>query len=55
VLNRVKRDFPGYRIEDAKKITAEQKVSYAFEVKSRKEEWKLVLDSEGNVLTKVRD
>jgi hypothetical protein len=26
-----------------------------FEVKSRKEEWKLVLDQQGNVLTKVRD
>ncbi|WP_343321007.1 PepSY-like domain-containing protein [Sphingobacterium multivorum] len=55
VLDRVKRDFPGYRIEDSKKITAEQKVSYAFEVKNGKEEWKLVLDPQGNVLTKVRD
>lgn len=55
VLDRVKRDFLGYRIEDAKKITAEQKVSYAFEVKNGKEEWKLVLDPQGNVLTKVRD
>ncbi len=54
-LDRVKRDFPGYRIEDSKKITAEQKVSYAFEVKNGKEEWKLVLDPQGNVLTKVRD
>lgn len=55
VLDRVKRDFPGYRIDDAKRITAEQKVSYAFEVKSQKEEWKLVVDSQGNVLEKVRD
>ncbi|WP_286778864.1 MULTISPECIES: hypothetical protein [Sphingobacterium] len=42
-------------IDDAKKITAEQKVSYVFEVKSPKEEWKLVLDQRGNVLSKVRD
>jgi len=55
VLDRVKRDFPGYRIEDAKKIPAEQKVSYEFEVKNGKEERKLVLDPQGNVLTKVRD
>jgi hypothetical protein len=55
VLDRVKRDFPGYRIEDVKKSIAEQKASYVFEVKSRKEEWKLVLDQQGNVLTKVRD
>ena len=55
VVDRVKRDFPGDRIDDAKKITAEQKVSYAFEVKSQKEEWKLVVDSQGNVLEKIRD
>jgi len=42
-------------IEDAKKITAEQKVSYAFDMKSPKEKWKLVLDQRGNVLSKVRD
>ncbi|MDR0262023.1 MAG: hypothetical protein LBJ04_02240 [Sphingobacterium sp.] len=42
-------------IEDAKRIGAEQKVSYAFEVKSQKEEWKLVIDPQGNVLSKIRD
>ncbi|WP_312185087.1 PepSY-like domain-containing protein [Sphingobacterium sp.] len=55
VLDRVKRDFPGYSIEDVTKITAEQKVSYAFEVKNRNDEWKLVLDPQGNVLKQVRD
>lgn len=55
VLDRVKRDFPGYCIEDVTKITAEQKVSYAFEVKNRNDEWKLVLDPQGNVLKQVRD
>lgn len=55
VLDRVKRDFPGYSIEDVTKITAEQKVSYTFEVKNRNDEWKLVLDPQGNVLKQVRD
>ncbi len=55
VLDRVKRDFPGYSIEDVTKITAEQKVSYAFEVKNRNDECKLVLDPQGNVLKQVRD
>lgn len=55
VLDRVKRDFPGYSIEDVTKITAEQKVSYAFEVKNRNDEWKLVIDPQGNVLKQVRD
>jgi uncharacterized membrane protein YkoI len=55
VIAKVKKDFPGYRIEDVKKITEEQKITYAFEVKSRTEEWKLVVDSHGNMLGKVRD
>lgn len=55
VMDRVKSDFPGYGIDDVKKITTEQKVSYAFDVKSRRDEWKLVVDSLGNVLEKVKD
>ncbi len=55
VIANVKKEFPGYRIEDVKKITAEQQVTYAFEVKNGTNEWKLVVDSKGNVLGKVRD
>jgi len=55
VIAKVKKDFPGYRIEDVKKITEEQKITYAFEVKSRTEEWKLVVDTQGNILGKLRD
>lgn len=55
VIAKVKKDFPGYRIEDVKKITEEQKITYAFEVKSRTEEWKLVVDTQGNILGKIRD
>ncbi|WP_454879235.1 PepSY-like domain-containing protein [Sphingobacterium detergens] len=55
VIAKVKKDFPGYRIEDVKKITEEQKITYAFEVKSRADEWKLVVDTQGNILGKIRD
>ncbi|MNE44548.1 hypothetical protein D3C87_947110 [compost metagenome] len=55
IIAKVKKDFPGYRIEDVKKITEEQKITYAFEVKSRTEEWKLVVDTQGNILGKIRD
>ncbi|MGE8292467.1 MAG: PepSY-like domain-containing protein [Sphingobacterium sp.] len=55
VIAKVKKDFPGYRIEDVKKITEEQKITYAFEVKNRTEEWKLVVDTQGNILGKIRD
>lgn len=55
ITAKVKKDFPGYRITDVKKITEEQKITYAFEVKSGSDEWKLVSDTQGNILTKVRD
>ncbi|MGE8379831.1 MAG: PepSY-like domain-containing protein [Sphingobacterium sp.] len=55
VIAKVKKDFPGYRIEDVKKITEEQKITYAFEVKSRADEWKLVVDTQGDILGKIRD
>lgn len=55
VMAKMKRDFPGYRIEDVKRISEEQKITYAFEVKSRADEWKLVVDPNGNVLAKRRD
>lgn len=55
ITAKVKKDFPGYRIADVKKITEEQKITYAFEVKSGSDEWKLVSDTQGNILAKVRD
>lgn len=51
----VKQEFKGYRIEDVERITEGDKVTYKLEVKSRTEEWKLTLDSNGTVLTKVAD
>ncbi len=55
IIAKLKKDFPGYRITDVKKITEEQKITYACEVKSGSDEWKLVVDSQGNILGKVRD
>ncbi|MDM1296853.1 PepSY-like domain-containing protein [Sphingobacterium sp. N143] len=55
VLTQMKRDFAGYRMEDVKKITEGQRVSYAFEMKNRTAEWKLIVDKQGNILEKRAD
>ncbi|MEZ0450677.1 PepSY-like domain-containing protein [Sphingobacterium thalpophilum] len=55
VLAKVRKDFRGYRLEDVKRITEGRKVCYAFEVKSSRDEWKLMMDPNGNVLEKRRD
>lgn len=55
VLDKISTDFGGYRVEDVKKITKESKTIYKLELKSFTEEWEVVFDSEGNVLSKVAD
>lgn len=55
VTAKINTDYKGYRIDDVKKITEGNVVTYSLEIKSGKEEWKLVLDAGGNVLSKVAD
>ena len=54
VTSKIKSEFTGYRVDDVKKIT-QGKVTYTLEVKKLKEEWKLVLDADGNVVSKIAD
>lgn len=55
VLAKINRDFNGYSVDDVKKITEGDKVTYELELKTLTEEWKVAFDSEGNVLSKVAD
>lgn len=55
VQSKINSTFSGYRIDDVEKITEGNKVSYTFELKSWKEEWKVAMDSEGNILSKIAD
>ncbi len=55
VLAKINSDFSGYRVDDVKKITEGNKVTYTLELKTFTEEWKVAFDSEGNVLSKVAD
>ncbi|MCZ2443728.1 MAG: PepSY-like domain-containing protein [Flavobacteriales bacterium] len=55
VLTKISSDFSSYRVEDVKKITEGNKVTYTLELKTLTEEWKVAFDSNGNVLSKVAD
>lgn len=55
VLMKINSDFNGYRVEDVKKITEGDKKTYTLELKSISEEWKVVFDIEGNILSKIAD
>lgn len=55
ILTKVSTDFSGCRIDDAKKITEGTKSVYMMELKSMTEEWNVVFDAEGNLLSKIAD
>ncbi len=49
------KDFADFRIDDAEKITQDNKVVYRFELKNWTEEWDAVIDESGKVLEKMAD
>ena len=56
----VKRDFPGYRIDDADKYVADGKTTYVLELDKgtfdkSAVEWKVTYDNSGKQLSKVQD
>lgn len=55
VLAKIKSSFNGYRVEDVKRITENNKVTYTLELKTFTEEWKAAFDNTGNLLSKVAD
>jgi len=55
VLEKIKSDFSGYRINDVKKITEEGKASYTLELKKFAKEWKMAFDADGNILSQIED
>lgn len=55
VTAKISKDFSGYRVDDVKKITEDNNVTYTLELKSFTKEWKMAFDKEGTVLNKVAD
>jgi len=55
VTAKLNQDFPGYRIDDVKKVTEGQKVTYTLEAKKGLDEWKIAIDAQGKVLSKIAD
>ncbi len=55
VLAAINGDFSSYRVDDLKRNTEGDKVTYMLELKTFTEEWKVAFDAEGNVLSKIAD
>ena len=52
---KVKSDFSGYKVDEVSKITEDGKVIFKLELETLTSEWKVVYDSEGNLLSKLGD
>lgn len=56
VRNVIKTNFKGYTIDDLERITDNGKVCYKMELNSlMKEDWDVVMDVDGTVLSKIAD
>lgn len=55
VMNTLNADFKLYRIKDVKKIDRAGKITFKMEAKSLTEEWDLLIDADGNILSKKPD
>lgn len=55
VANTLKKDFKSYRIKDVKKIFRAGIVTYKMEAKSLTEEWELVIDASGKIISQKPD
>ncbi|MFV0572370.1 MAG: PepSY-like domain-containing protein [Xanthomarina gelatinilytica] len=47
----IKRDYPGYHIDDAKKLVENNTVSYWLEIEKGRQEHKLLLNANGNLIS----
>jgi hypothetical protein len=55
VLEVLKKDFAGYKIEEAAKITANNVVSYEAEVEKGEQSFELIFDPQGKILKKEEE
>lgn len=51
----IQKEFSGYRISDVEKIDEQGTISYKMELKKMNEEWKVIFDSKGKMLSIIAD
>lgn len=55
VSTSISKSFPGYRIDDVKKISDSSGIMYKAELKNSTQKWKVAFDSQGKILQKRED
>ncbi len=55
VTTMIKKDYKGFSIDDVKMIEEGDKVIYKIELDSRGQDWKIAVDAQGKILSKIAD
>ncbi len=55
VLSEVNSGFNGYKIDDVKKVTSGDQITYSVELQKKTEEWEITFDQEGKILSRIAD
>jgi|ADurb_Cas_02_Slu_FD_contig_21_1446550_length_974_multi_7_in_0_out_0_2 hypothetical protein len=55
VKQTLKQQFAGFKIDDCKKIVEGQTTNYSMDAEKSNQEWKLIIDSEGKIISKIAD
>lgn len=55
IRTKINNDFAAYKIDDSKKISSDEGTNYFVELKKSGEEWDILFDAAGNIVSKVMD
>jgi len=55
VLQAIKQQFNGYRLDDMESIDTNGTMTYKTELKKKPEEWKVLFSADGKILQKIAD
>ncbi len=55
ITSKLNKEYSGYKVDDAEKITEGGKVVYVVELDSFTKDWKITFDSKGNIISKIED
>lgn len=55
VLYTINSQFATYKVDDVEKITDQYGTTYSLELKKKREEWKVIINEDGSIISKVID
>ncbi|MBU2913488.1 MULTISPECIES: PepSY-like domain-containing protein [Reichenbachiella] len=55
VIAKLDKDFKGFQTDDIQRITTQSGIEYSLELDSNTQEWKIILNQKGEIITQITD